>query len=270
MRNRLSAKTFAIYCLLFTVFLSCQKVININLNSSASKLVVEGDVNNLAGPYTFKLSRTSNYFDNSPAPAETGALVIISDNGGTQDTLHEGIPGTYSSSHLSGACGKNYSLYISSSGKQYTASQIMMDSVAIDSVSYQLRVSPRSQTAQYSVTLSFTDPLKLGNYYGFRVYHNRTIENDIMKNRLINDQLSNGDAFHMRFRSSDWKQNDTVRVELISFSKNAYDFYNTIKQTLEAGSPFSAPPANPVTDITNGALGFFGVYAITSRQIILK
>ena len=94
--------------------------------------------------------------------------------------------------------------------------------------------------------------------------------NNIIDNRVETDKLFNGTAQQARIRNSELVSGDSVKVDLVSFDKNAYDYYNTLKSTLSAGGPFSAPPANPVSNISNKALGYFGAFAITSRALLLQ
>jgi hypothetical protein len=265
-----------LYPLLFVLLVgmySCQEVITVNLNSISAKLVVEGNVNNMPGPYTIKLSTTTNYFGPAGTNPLSGAKVVIADNAGNADTLHEATPGNYLTSTLKGTIGSTYYLTITSSGKTYTAWSTMPDTVQIDSVSYSLRPAGRPGSGSlpsYVVTLSFTDPPALGNNYGFRLFHNGVLLDDIVDNRVINDKFINGNAQHYRLRNSALLIGDSVQVDLVCFDKNAFDFYNTLKGTLTAGGPFSAPPSNPTTNITNGALGTFGAYAYRSRKFQLQ
>jgi hypothetical protein len=257
--------------LLFGMY-SCQEVITVNLNSVSPKVIVEGNINNRPGPYTVKLSNTTNYFDASSVSTLSGASVIISDNAGHSETLHESSPGNYVTSTLVGTIGRTYYLTIVAAGQTYTASSIMADTVRIDSTSFAIRLPRPGSTnpPTYSVTLSYTDPEATTNYYGFRLWRNGLIINNIIDNRVEADKLFNGTPQQTRLRNSELVAGDSVRVDLVSFDKNAFDYYNTLKATLNAGGPFSAPPANPVSNISNKALGYFGAFAITSRSLLLQ
>ncbi|MFI5150307.1 MAG: DUF4249 domain-containing protein [Bacteroidia bacterium] len=265
-------KKLIFYFFLLTVLTSCQDVITMNLNSTASKLVVEGNINNHPGPYTFMLSMTTDYFAPAGANPLKGAMVAVSDNAGHSDTLHETTPGTYLTSTIQGVTGRTYYLYILANGKKYTASAFMPDTVGIDSVSYSLR-QPRpgsGGTPSYSVRINFTDPQTLGNNYGFRLWRNGNLLNDISNDRVINDRLINGNAQHPRVGNSALILGDSVQVDLVCFDKSGFDYYNTLQATLSAGGPFSAPPANPSTNLNNGALGYFGVISYCSRKLLLQ
>ncbi len=251
---------------------SCQEVITVNLNSVSAKVVVEGNINNAPGPYTIKLTNTTNYFDPSSVSYLSGASVTIADNAGHSETLQESSPGNYVTSTLVGTIGRTYYLTIVANGQTYTASSIMADTVRIDSMSYALRLPRPGSTAppSYSLTCSYTDPASTINYYGFRLWRNGLIINNIVDNRVESDKLFNGTAQQVRIRNTELIAGDSVRVDLIAFDKNAYDYYNTLKATLNAGGPFSAPPANPVSNISNNGVGYFGAFAITHRSMLLQ
>jgi hypothetical protein len=251
---------------------SCQEVITINLNSTAPRVVVEGNINNFPGPYLIKLSNTTSYFGPAGTNALTGARVLITDNAGHADTLREITPGNYKTSTLIGTIGNTYYLTITASGITYTANSTMPDTVRIDSMSYALRAPRPGSTAlpSYSITCSFTDPATVGNYYGFRLYRNAVLLDDLVSERVVSDKLINGNAQHFRLRDPALLVGDSVRVDLVCMDKANFDFYNTLKGTLSAGGPFSAPPANPISNISNGGLGSFGALSYCKRTIQLQ
>lgn len=267
----MSKKIIPFLFLLLCAMYSCQEVVTINLSSIPAKVVVDGSITNRPGPYTIRLSTSTNYFNASTFNGLSGARVAISDNAGNTDTLSESAPGIYLTHTLAGTIGRRYYLYIAAAGKTYTATALLSDTVAIDSLSYTLR-PPRPGSAgssTYSLTCSFTDPPIAGNYYGFRIYQNNVLKNDIIDNRIVSDKFINGNAQHARLRNGDLSSGDSVRVDLISFEKSAYDYYNGLRQALNAGSPFSAPPANPPSNLSAGGAGYFGAYAISSRSLQL-
>lgn len=55
-----------------------------------------------------------------------------------------------------------------------------------------------------------------------------------------------------------------VRLQMLSISKQKYDFYMAILlETDFSGAGFAGPPANVPTNLSNGALGFFSVSDVT-------
>lgn len=253
----------------------CQEVINLDLKSMDPKLVIEGSVTTQSPMITVYLSRTTDYFTPLKSNPETGATVVISDNLGHSQTLKETVPGTYYCTRFKGNPGCTYTLLVDAGGKKYTASSVMPDSVAIDSL-----VQPPgpdvydypNNLMNYSVLTTFLDPPSHGNYYGMRMYKNGRLIRDLTRDPLISDRLTNG--LYQRPTLSDiaLQPNDTVRVDLVAIDRAGYEFYNTLQHAFNSGtgSPFSSPPENPVSNISNGAIGYFGAYAITSKTIVLR
>src|ERR1035437_694632 len=118
MKNKLNR--FAFYFLLFTFF-SCQKVININLNSASPQIVVQGNISNQAEAYSVQLAQTVNFSDPNSFPPVSGAKVLLNDNAGNSDTLKENPAGIYTGSKLSGTPNRSYMLLINANGKNYTS-----------------------------------------------------------------------------------------------------------------------------------------------------
>ena len=104
---------------------ACQKVINIDLNSTSPNIVIIGNVNDQPGPYTVTLSQTANFSDPNTFPSIDGAFVTISDNVGDMDTLVEVSPGTYHTKKIMGVPGRTYYLTVLANGRTYTANSTM-------------------------------------------------------------------------------------------------------------------------------------------------
>ncbi len=251
---------------------SCTEVVTIDLNTAAPKLVVDGFISNLPGPYLIRLTRSTDYFTSKISPVESGAQVIISDDQGVSETLQESLPGCYVTKSLRGVIGRRYTLFVNTENQRYTASATLTDSVHIDSLSYKAVPPPPGSLdpPSFVVDCWFHDPPALGNYYGFRLYRNSTSVRDISNNPVVSDHLANGTFLHESQSDRSLALDDTVKIDLVSFDKTAFDFYNSLRQTLNTGNPFSAPPANPITNVSNGALGYFGAYSVTSKKIVLK
>ena len=91
---------------------SCQKIIQVDLNSSAPKVVIEGSINDQPGPHIVKVSKTVNFDQTNVFPGVTGATVTISDDAGNTETLAEAAPGIYQASVITGVAGRTYTLSV--------------------------------------------------------------------------------------------------------------------------------------------------------------
>jgi len=250
---------------------SCQKVITIDLNSVNPKLVVEGNINNQPGPYTVKLSHTVNVYDPNVFPAVSGANVIISDNAGTTDTLKETSAGIYRTTTLQGVVGRTYTMKIITNGKTYTAVSTMPSQVPIDSVTYRATHFGNSTSISgYRIRVYFKDPANILNYYKFQVRSNDIAGVDTTDVRILADGLADGQELSLTYRTS-LLISDTIIARLDCIDRATYNFFHTVPN-VEGGiqSFMAAPPANPLTNISNGGLGYFSAFSVSQKDTIIQ
>lgn len=250
------------------IFNGCQKVINFDLVETAPLLVIEGLITDSVGPYRIKLSKSGSYFNQPVLPPVSKAVVVISDNVGTVDTLKETIPGIYLTSGLQGIPGRTYNLTVLSENKRYTGSSTMMSHVSIDSLKLEKGQSQRfgfgGNGKRLEIHCFFKDPLEK-NFYRIKVFTNDST--NLANYRLFDDQYTNGEITDLQ--AGRVKVGDVSRIELISLDKFAYEYYRTLRDLLHSNPIFGSTPANPNTNLTNGALGYFGACAVSSKTIII-
>jgi hypothetical protein len=257
-------------------FLSgCQQVVSIDLNTANPRVVVEGNIKDQPGPYSVFLSMTGSYFDTTLAtPPISHAQVVITDNLGNRDTLKEVINGTYQSSTLIGVSGRTYMLSVKADGKEYMASSSMPTKVFIDSL-YALPRHGLGGESGYDIYVIFKDPPELGNYYRINARSSAMIPTDSIdgrRYRLFTDKLTNGNEMTERIRAGkNVSVGDTITIELRSIDKATYDYFHTLSDILSSDrSPTSLSPANPNSNISGDALGYFAAYTVDTKQIVLR
>ena len=245
---------------------SCEKVVDIDLNSSSPNIVVEGSISDQPGPYYIKLSQTVNYDETNIFPPITGANIVVTDDLGNSEILIETIPGTYKISKFQGSSGRTYTLTIMAEGKKYEAKSTMPSSVIIDSLSVQNQFLFGQD--KKVVNVHFKDPAQVNNYYRFVEVKNNVEQKYIF---LYEDRLQNGSFISSSMFAGDdtLRTNDSVRVLLQCIDKGVYDYFRTLNSVTGNGGAQSASPANPVSNISNGALGYFSAYAVKSKLIVI-
>lgn len=268
-----SNPAFLIGILMITIFVvtGCEKIINVDLVESKPQLVIEGLITDGTGPYTIKLSKTGSYFNQPALPMVSGAVVVISDNLGTKDTLKEAKPGIYLTSKVQGIPGRTYNLSVLSENIRYTGSSTMFSHVAIDSLklrkSYSEGIaigSDGQQNARVEIHCFFRDPLEK-NYYRAYIYTNGNRGYEDYK--LYDDQYTNGKQTDLQVKRA--HIGDKIRVDLFSLDKSTFEYYRTFNDLIHSNPIFGSTPMNPNTNLTNGALGFFGACAISTKTIII-
>ncbi|MFH1321473.1 MAG: DUF4249 domain-containing protein [Bacteroidota bacterium] len=255
---------------------ACEKVIDIDLNSTNPRIVVEGYITDQPGPYTVKLTRTANYFDVNEFDKVSGATVTISDDAGNSDVLAEQSPGVYETTAIQGVSGRTYTLTIDSEDDTYTASSLMSQPVMIDSLSFRFQEAFHYVQEGYYVSIYFTDVAEHLNYYLLRLYNNGEIPEEEMGGMGMNylvfeDDFLEGESFEFEFFQYIMEPDDTIVVELVSMDQDGYDYYNTMNLTLEgsSGGGFSGTPQNPVTNMSGDALGYFGAFTVARDTVVI-
>lgn len=248
-----------IFCL--SVACSCQKVIQVHLNDSAPKNVIEGNITDQPGPYLVTLSRSVNFDQDNVFPAVSGALVVITDkNTGFADTLAEATPGHYKTNTITGIPGHSYQLYVKAGSNIYTATSAMPQLVTLDSL-YSEKSAARGNPTLVPV---YTDPVAKGNYYHFTEYVNDSVNTSIM---IRNDKLVNGQVMTEALNGRDGGRLEAgayVVLYLECIDSSVYQYFYTLQQTKNSNS---ATPANPITNIAGGALGYFSAHTSSVKSI---
>ena len=248
---------------LIIVFSSCQKVIDIDLNSVSPQIVIEGNVYDQPGPYLVKISQTVNFDESNIYPPVTGATVEISDNAGNSEVLTESSSGAYITSSLQGISGRTYTLTVVSKGKTYTATSTMSNPVNIDSIYLEKSMFGNEKF----VSVNFTDPANISNYYHLIEFINNERQTGF---NVTDDNLYQGKIISYSFMSAGYDSKlgigDTVTVWLEPIDKGVYEYFRTAGR--DDGQ--SSSPSNPTSNISNGALGYFNACSVRIKSIIVQ
>ncbi len=259
-------KIFAI--LFFTLlFTSCEEVIYVPLNSADPAIVIEGQVTNYPGPYQVRITTTTDFYDPSTVPPVNNATVYVEDDLGHSWYFTEQRPGYYNNDQFTGEPGRTYSLNVKVKDRFYHATSYMPPPVSIDSLDQGYFAGTRFADAGYYIILYFTDPPDTTNYYRIRLYKGDQAGTVIY---VLDDQLMDGNPVNLLLFGSAYEAGDTAVVELQSIDEKVYRFLLTLSN-VNASSP-SGPeytPANPETNLSGEALGYFGAVSLSRDTIIL-
>jgi hypothetical protein len=202
----------------------------------------------------------------------SGAQVIITDSFGTLDSLKEIFPGVYLTSRTRGIPGITYTLKVVSENQEYDGTSTMLSHVDIDSLQLVKSTSQRldlggdnKNPTHVEIHCFFKDPVEK-NFYRLKVFKNDSI--NTQNYRLYDDQYTNGEESELRVAYA--TVGDTFRVELLSLDQSTYEYYRTLSDLLFTNPIFGSTPANPNSNLSNGALGYFGACAISTRMIIIS
>jgi hypothetical protein len=291
----------AVFIFSLACFTSCEKEVNIKLDSGESNIVVEGTIETGLPPYVF-LTKSIGYFAQIDLNTLQNsfihdAVVKVSD-GSKEITLKEysidtGKAGNklffYSIDtavlpYMVGEINKFYKLTIQYNGKVYEATTKVPNPTPLDSVLSVPPEEPFNKTKYPNareVRIAFKDPDTLTNYV--RYYTKRNSEPMYPGlNSVYSDEVINGTKFATTFplgepRSSERADTlgtahvgDTVVFKWSAIDKATYDFWSSYEYSLGTlGNPFSTP-IKVKGNISNNALGIWGGYGSLSYTIIMK
>ena len=271
-----SYKSYMIFVVFSFMFcISCEDVIDINLNSADQKIVIEGIITNQTEPAIVIISKTTDYFSPNTFQNVTGAIVIISDDAGNSDTLQELNDGDYQGNSLRGVPGRTYSLSVAVDGEIYSASSTMPEPLIIDSLECEFKTAdelwPHSDSAGYLLHCYFTDPPGDDTYCRIKVYSFRT-QGWSERYYLYYGDYSDGNSINYQNFYGIYYPNDTLWVYLYAIEEDMFFYYWTLSQVIASDDrdQSSSTPANPNTNLSGDALGYFSAMTVSRDSIIAQ
>jgi Domain of unknown function (DUF4249) len=266
-----------ILCALALAFTSCQKVIDVDLNTAAPQYVIEGLLNEGSDTFNVKISQTGSYFNAETPSNINAAQVTLTQDNGTPLALQSIGNGTYIAPNYVAQSDHNYTLKVVDNGKTFVAAAYMPRAVQPDSIvvagpAFIPPPPPGSQTVSdgkkdYLITTYFKDPSGVANYYRAIVFPivktRRNAGYDLTSDKNV-DGANNSLTVYGRYAP-----NTTGSVAFISLDKKTYNYYSQLQEII-SNSQNSVSPANPDNNWSNGALGYFGVAASSRKNILFK
>lgn len=258
--------------LMVVLFASCEKVIDIDLDGAPKKYVVEAAVTNQPGSAKVVITQTKNFDDDNRFTGISGATVTMADNDGTSTVLAETDAGVYQSADITGVSGKTYTLTIEVDGNVFTASSTMPANVHMDTLYVQDEFM--FGEVRKLTNVEFNDPPGLGNSYRFIMYVNGVKRNGVY---IRNDEYTDGNLTNIKlFAGGDEeddkeiKEGDIVRADMLCIDPVVYKYWYSFETGGATGGGNTASPANPVSNIKGGALGYFSAHTVQTKTVIVQ
>jgi|688.fasta_scaffold64734_3 hypothetical protein len=250
-----------IFLILVLFATSCTKVIDLNLKAGEPVYVIEGNFSDDSVGNLVKISRSVALSEPNNFPTVSNAIVTITDENGNVEILNHSQNGEYEILTTQAVFGKTYKLNVQVDGKTFTAQSTMPYPTKIDSLDF-LAFS-FGPTENINIVPIYVDSAGIDNYYRFVVAVNDEVSDDIFVN---DDDLIDGiQARQPYFGQYELKKGDTASVTLQCIDKNVYLYYFSLQQNTSG----DATPANPVTNVTGGAIGYFSAHASSKKSRIV-
>jgi len=247
-----------------TMLTGCSEEIELPKADESGKIIIEGNISDMAGPYYVQVTRSIKLSQDTGYPIVKNATVVLKDNNGQSETL-EYENGYYKTKNFTTQYGNTYTLSVTVDGVEYTAVSKMPKKVNLDDVKY----AKLSDNYYYPQPI-FTDPAEKGNLYLFQVSQGNGFFNEVA---LLSDEVGNGEVnTKYLFTKYHILKNDTVNVEMQSVDMPIFNYFKALPGVTLNGeySGGGVPPANPVNNISNGALGYFSAHTSEKKTIIIQ
>jgi hypothetical protein len=201
-----------------------------------------------------------------------------------EDELTQGYKrGFYTTTSLRGAVGRTYRLRIQVENKTYTADAYMPQVTHLDSIQVRFKNGIKDNIKYKVPALYFSEPTDQQNYYwyfggaasgildttkgvGYFYSTNGFIPFSIFDDRFLKPYVE-GLIVQPTYTK---EQNETDLVgnygwyNIASLTPEHFQYLKTLIDQLNAdGGTYKPAPANPRTNLTNGALGYFGASAVS-------
>ncbi len=253
---------------LFLILTSCEKVIDIEVNDTEPKTVIEANYRADLERVEVRISETRSVFSAEEFPVITGANVEIIDAGGTASSLTDQGDGSYLLENYSPDYGSEYTMRVTIADEVYENQDVLPDIIPIDSLTLDFEEESLFGDAGYVVYVNFTDPSGPNFYRANRVVNGDSLTS-LGDQFLFDDSFSEGNNQAVPFFSSRYQVGDSIQVSLLSYSEKTYNYYDELYE-ITSDNGQNAAPANPTPTWTNDALGNFATYGADSALIVVE
>lgn len=247
-----------------TTILACEDVVQINVPTTPSKLVIEASLNWFKGTngnfQTIKLSLSAPYFDTEIKPA-SNAQVTVTDSNNNIFTFNENQDtGTYTTSNFIPQIDEEYTLKIIYQNEIYTGTETLKSVTPINRVEQENNKGFSGNETELKAY--YTDPENEKNYYFFEFINNQT---SLINLEVYDDEFNNGNEIFSFYSKEDLNAGNEIIIRNYGVSERFYQFAFLLLQqeTTENGSPFETQPASirgnciNITSPNNYPLGYF-------------
>lgn len=272
----MKASKYILILILFSFF-SCEKVIDVGLETAEPRLVIEASINWVIGTdgtlQKIKLSTTTDYFSNTVPPVTDAVVYITNSNNQQFDFIQNTVPGIYECPNFIPILDETYTLTVIYQGETYTSTEKLLNTPIVK------RVEQRNDGGilgdEVEVKFVFDDLPNETNQYFLKINDPYKVipEYGVLEDRFF----QNNEMFGLYF-SEDLKVGDTLIFTNNGVTLNFYNYMNILLTQTGSGSagPFSTPTStirgNIVnqTNFDNFALGYFRLSKTEIKEYIIQ
>lgn len=260
-----------LYLILVLLLCSCEEPIDKSLNTVDSDLlVVEAVLTNEKINHKIILSHPYQSINGSPAPATGATIYIIEGNSVVYNAVEYPLgSGVYYTEELIAVFGKPYTLLIQYQGKNFTAQSGSVPVEPLPPFQYE-------RAAEDYYRLIITDSGSDSNYVDYMVTWINTSfcqTGELCNGRVVHYDLKTIDVnelFKPDQKDFVFPEGSIVIRKKYSVSPDYKSYLRSVlSETAWRGGVFDVQRSNPVSNLSNGAIGYFAVASVVSDTTII-
>jgi len=273
---------------ILVILSACTEKINLNLDNSYTRLVVDGSFSTDTAIQVVKLTKSSDFFNSGDAAAVSGAVMTISDGSNifqlNENPSNTGIYET--STKVAGIIGKTYTLSISNVDidadnvmEEYHAQSELRSVIPADSLQISREKQPGARDTGWIVKV-FAKNVPGEDWFLFKVKKNQLQLSD-SAHKFTSIAYSDGSQPYFSgsavfisdgTRAEEKLMNgDTVTLEALGITSAYYQFLVDFVAEYYPKSPIGSGPSSNIStniDPKDKAVGFFTAYSVQRISIV--
>lgn len=250
------------------VFVSCQKVIDVEVEDADENIVIDASYNAITEKVKVKISRSAALFSNTGFEIIQDATIELeTPDGNVIELVHLG-QGIYEYENLTPTYSATYKMTAIVDGQTFQADAFLPNVIPLDSLTQQFQEASLFGPEGNIIFMNLSDPGGSNFYRAVRIVNGDTLTAR-GEQFIFDNSFSEGNVQTVPFFSSRYEIDDTITVQLRSYSETAFLYFADLLALAGDGGQ-SAAPANPRTNWNNGALGVFNAYGYDEKTIIIE
>ncbi|SIN70305.1 protein of unknown function [Chitinophaga niabensis] len=261
----------------FFFLLSCTKVVEVDLETAAPKLVIDASIDWVKGTtgneQKIKLSTTTGYYS-TEFPTVSGADIVITNSANTVFSFTEN-PGTgeYICSNFHPVIGETYTLKVVLNGETYTATETC---IGVPDIEKNITQNNNGGFGgdEVEITYYYQDNGNEENHYLHRILSPVSKFPDY---KAKDDKNTQGNLMQEYFSDEDLKTGDLINIRLYGISRRYYDYFRKLLAASGAGNgPFQTTPGSVrgniinETHVANFAYGYFRLSEVAVKDYTIQ
>lgn len=254
--------------LLVFLLISCEDVVDIELEQTPPRLVVEASLlwsrEKEVNMQFIRLTTTAPYFDESTPPALEAKVSVFTEEG-REYFFEEVEPGLFRSLELMPEFGETYELQIEYDGEVYRATEQLVSTPQLEYVTQKSDAGFSGDETEFK--LFYTDPEDIRNFYFFRFFHEE------MGLQIYDDEFTNGSQTFAFFSEEDVEPGEVVGFEIQGISEDFYRYLFLLRSQAGSsnGGPFQTQPTTVrgnIINISNPENFAFGYFRLSETDFL--